>query len=130
MILAIRTDKPEAELYLLDDQGAVIAEHAWLADRQLSQNLLATLVRFLDKNGVKPEQLGGLAVFEGPGSFTGLRIGITVANTLAYSLSIPVVATTGKNWLKAGAHELKTAQAGSYATPHYGQAANISRPKK
>jgi tRNA threonylcarbamoyladenosine biosynthesis protein TsaB len=129
MILALRTDKSEAELYLLDEAGHASAEHRWWADRELANQLLGTIEDFLGKNQTVFNRLTGLIVFQGPGSFTGLRIGVTVANGLAYAQSIPVIAAGGDDWLQKGTAQLENAKIGIYALPEYGAPANVTVPK-
>ena len=72
MILAIRTDAPEAKLWLYDGETCV-AEHSWEAGRQLARDLLGTCDAFLQSHETSWKGLSGLVVFTGPGSFTGLR---------------------------------------------------------
>jgi L-threonylcarbamoyladenylate synthase len=55
-----------------------------------SQNLLPLIDKILKKNQIKLEDLTAIKVSLGPGSFTGLRVGVTVANTLGWFLKIPV----------------------------------------
>ena len=129
MILALRTDKPEAELYLLNTTGEQIASHHWQADRQLADTLLKTILAFLEQNKLELKDLTGIIVFTGRGSFTGLRIGTTVANALAYGLGIPVVSADGEDWLTNSASKLDAAQKGSYVIPTYDSEPNITRPK-
>ena len=130
MILALRTDKPEAELYLLSPTGKKLAEHSWQADRELADSLLKTLDEFLTLNKTGFDKLSGIIIYEGPGSFTGLRIGASVANAAAYSQNIPVIGSSGKAWLESGRAKLKNAKPGHYATPEYGAPPNITKPKK
>lgn len=55
-----------------------------------SQQVLSLVDEILKKNKTKLEDLTEIEVETGPGSFTGIRVGITVANTLAFALQIPV----------------------------------------
>lgn len=130
MILAIRTDKPEAEIYLLDDGGAIKAEYKWQAHKELSITILEKINLLLDQTGTGWDSVKGLIVFKGPGSFTGLRIGITVANAVSYSLHAPVTGTSGEDWLKAGVENLMTANMSTLVVPEYGGEANITTPRK
>jgi tRNA threonylcarbamoyladenosine biosynthesis protein TsaB len=129
IILAIRTDKPEAELYIYDSQTKK-AETKWQAHLKLSETLNSKIEKILDESSISYKELDGLAVFKGPGSFTGLRIGITVANTLAYSLSIPIVASIGENWLKQSISALAKGKNDKIALPEYGAEAHITKPRK
>jgi len=72
----------------------------------------------------------GLVVYQGPGSFTGLRIGITVFNTLAYTNKWPIVGTTGDNWRQAGIQRLEQGENDEIVLPEYGGEANITTPRK
>lgn len=55
-----------------------------------SQVLLPLINKILKTENLKPEDLESIEVETGPGSFTGLRVGVSVANALGYSLGIPV----------------------------------------
>ncbi len=129
MILALRTDKPEAELYLLDSDGKKIAKHVWEAHRQLAATLVETIQSFLKQNRLEAASLTGIVVFTGAGSFTGLRIGTTVANVLAYAHSLPIVAGEGDGWVTEGLTKLPTSKSGTYVAPKYDKEPNITKPK-
>lgn len=55
-----------------------------------SQVLLPLIMELLRTTNNEPRTLKGIEVETGPGSFTGIRVGVSVANALAYSLNIPV----------------------------------------
>ncbi|MDR1197289.1 MAG: tRNA (adenosine(37)-N6)-threonylcarbamoyltransferase complex dimerization subunit type 1 TsaB [Candidatus Nomurabacteria bacterium] len=129
MILAIKTAEVEAELYLVDlDSSAVLATEKWTAGRELLDGLLTKIQDLLTDVGFS--QLSGLIVFTGPGSFTGLRIGISTMNAIAYAEKIPIVGATGVDWLKVGLGRLRGGADDKLVMPEYGGEANISTPKK
>lgn len=129
MILAIRSDKPQAELYLIDDAGEVVNKYEWQADRALADTLLAKINQFLNTSQTRKSDLAGLAIFTGQGSFTGLRIGTTVANALAYALGIPVVKASGRDWLDEIPAQINRAKSGQYVTPDYDGEPNITKTR-
>ena len=55
-----------------------------------SQVLLPLIEKILKKNGLEFKDLKGIEVEIGPGSYTGLKVGVSVANALGFSLGIPV----------------------------------------
>jgi tRNA threonylcarbamoyladenosine biosynthesis protein TsaB len=55
-----------------------------------SQAVLPLIEDILKKNDLTLKDLDGIDVFEGPGSFTGLRVGISIANALGFLLNVPV----------------------------------------
>ena len=57
---------------------------------QHSQIALPLIKEVMDKEGISPNDLGQVIVVIGPGSFTGVRIAVTIAKTMAYSLNIPI----------------------------------------
>lgn len=130
MILTIKTDNPIAEIGLFTAEGNKTLYHTWQADRQLAKDLLSEIHRQLALQHADWPHLTGLVVFKGPGSFTGLRIGLTVANALAYGQNIPIVAQQGEEWLQRGIANLKAGQNDRLALPHYGAEAHITLPKK
>ncbi len=127
MTLALRTDAPVAELYVYQDM-TLMAKDTWEAHRALSDTILARIHFLLESVNCSYTQVQKVIVYEGPGSFTGLRIGHSVANAFAYSLGISVVATSGDDWLSKG---LETS-AGLFTpvAPFYGADAHITQPKK
>jgi tRNA threonylcarbamoyladenosine biosynthesis protein TsaB len=98
--------------------------------RELSKNLLRFLQQSLESEGRGWSDLDGIVVFRGPGSYTSLRIGITVANTLADGLRIPIVGSSGENWRAEGDGLLKEQTAPQVITPIYYQDAVITQPRK
>lgn len=130
MILTVKTADMECHLGLLDSDGQQLDHELWQSGRELSDGLLAHIETLIKKQSAGFSDLAGTIVYEGPGSFTSLRIGLTVANTMAYAQNIPIVGTTGDDWIKLGLSKLKTAKPGDYVMPQYGAEANITKPKK
>lgn len=130
MILFLRTDKPESELYIHDAAGKQIYSHTWEAHRQLAETLHHKIRSAFSEVNKDLKDTTGIVVFEGPGSFTGLRIGMSVANALAYSLTIPVVGAAGNSWKTGGLEALKTAALNTYPAPNYATPAHTTTPKK
>ena len=131
MILAIRTDSSEATLQLYEqDSHTMLTEKVWEAGRQLSDQLLSEITALVQSQGADLQALTGIIVYQGPGSFTGLRIGITVANTLADSLGVPIAGATGDEWVQNGFMTLQSQKLGDFVTPEYGGEANITKPRK
>jgi len=89
MILYINTSDSTKTIVGLEKDGKkfLLSEKT---GKQKSQNVLPLIKKLLEKHNASPQKLTDLIVNTGPGSFTGLRIGIAVANTLGYILSIPV----------------------------------------
>lgn len=119
IILTIRTDKPEAEIGLYDD-AQKLAWHTWEAHRELAKTIHSKIKDLLDEAGKGWTDIEGLLVYKGPGSFTGLRIGISVANALAYGLKKPVLATSGDDWLERGIKGLLDGEGHQIELPEYG----------
>jgi len=90
MILAIDTATQHAGLALYDQNG-IYAEESWYAGRNHTVELMPRLVRMLKLANLRVAQLTALAVSLGPGSFTGLRIGLATAKGLALPHKLPVV---------------------------------------
>lgn len=130
MLLGLRTDGPEVTMVLVGETGDVLATTVWQADRQLAHQLLARLESFLAAEQARFSQLRGLFVYAGPGSFTGLRIGITTINTHAYSLGAPVVGVGGEDWVQTGVQRLATGENDAAVLPEYGAEARVTTPKR
>jgi tRNA threonylcarbamoyladenosine biosynthesis protein TsaB len=89
-ILAIETSVPTARVAVLGADGTVRARTEKTAARH-SSNLLRLCDEALAAAGVKLGDLGAIACGAGPGSFTGLRVGLAVAKGLALPTSLPLV---------------------------------------
>ncbi len=129
IILTVRTDKPESEIGLFDNNQKLGYE-TWQAHRQLGTTIHLKIDELLKKADKKLEDLDGLVCFKGPGSFTGLRIGLSVANALAYSLDIPIVARENPDWLERGIKDLLAGKNDKIAKPEYGAPVHTTTPRK
>jgi len=90
MILAIDTATQYAGVALYQQDG-VFAEDYWLSGRNHTVELMPRIARALSLAQLQVAQLTALAVALGPGSFTGLRIGLAAAKGLALAHNLPVV---------------------------------------
>lgn len=61
------------------------------AGRRHAQTLITQIAALLSGHQLQPHNLNGVAVISGPGSFTGLRVGVVCAKTLSYALRIPLI---------------------------------------
>jgi len=134
MILVIDTaDSEKTFLGIWEDLW--LAECDWLAGRNLSADILVKLQKIFNDADKDLKKISGIIVNSGPGSFTGLRIGISVANTLAYSLDVPIVGVSKtseeKQLLETGLKKIKVMNNFLRPiTPEYGREPNISQSKK
>lgn len=110
MKLYLDTSTPETILRL-DDQ-----EYRYTFANDLAEKLLKFIHDKLAENNKTFQDITEITFMSGPGSFTGLRIGATIINTLASELDIPLYDHHGQK------HQI--------IIPDYGRPANISKPRK
>ena len=128
IILTIRTDKPESEIGLYNNEEQLSYEE-WDAHRALAETLHHKIDLLLSSNKNTWADINGIVAYKGPGSFTGLRIGLSVANALSHSDAIPIVGMDSENWLTEGVKALLAGKNEIQVTPLYGSEANITTPK-
>lgn len=129
LILTFRTDKPEAEIGLYDSQTRLSYE-IWPAHRALAETIHLKIKKALDKENKTFKDLEGVLIYKGPGSFTGLRIGFSVANALSDSLHAPIIAAAGEGWIETGVARLLEGENQKVATPDYGSEPKTTMPTK
>jgi tRNA threonylcarbamoyladenosine biosynthesis protein TsaB len=129
LVLTLRTDNPEAEIGLYD--GTDRLEHIqWHAHRQLAETIHLKINELLEARQKELKDIQGAVVLKGPGSFTGLRIGLTVANALADSLNIPICGqTVHSEWQSLGIKRLLNGENEKLILPEYGSPPHITKPK-
>ena len=110
MDLYLDTSSPETILKLND------TEYRYNFDHDLAEKLLGFIHEKLQDNGKDFKDIKSITFMSGPGSFTGLRIGAAIVNTLASELDIPLFNHKGENI--------------KIILPDYGRNANITAPKK
>lgn len=94
-------------------KGKLLAEVNSLVERNHSVYLMPAIEEALNQAGLALGALQGIAVGKGPGSYTGVRIGITVAKTMAWTLKLPVAGVSSLEALAAGALAEWRKQSGS-----------------
>ena len=124
MIILLDTSTATCFLTVVDDE--VRQDFEWQAGQTLARGLL----KFLEEKTGDLHDISGIGVMKGPGSFTGLRIGLTVANTLADSLSVSIVGATGEDWRETALEKLRAGENEKIVMPEYGAAAHITAPRK
>ncbi|MEC8945525.1 MAG: tRNA (adenosine(37)-N6)-threonylcarbamoyltransferase complex dimerization subunit type 1 TsaB [Chloroflexota bacterium] len=91
MFLALDTATEHAGVALLNKAGHVIHEKNWLSNRNHTSELHLAIESALVESAIGINDIKGLIVTIGPGSFTGIRIGLAAAKAISISLDIPVV---------------------------------------
>ena len=124
MIILLDTSTATCFLTVVDDEAR--QDFEWQAGRTLARGLL----KFLEEKTGDLHDISGIGVMRGPGSFTGLRIGLTVANTLADSLNIPIVGAMSEDWREMALKKLHAGENEKIVMPEYGAAAHITAPRK
>lgn len=128
MILLLDTSTPVCKLVMID--GDTWYQDEWQADRTLARDLLGYLRDRLAEHGYAWDTITGIGAFEGSGSFTGLRIGLTVLNTIAGSQDIPIVGACGEAWRTDAVARLRAGENDQIVLPFYGSEAHITQPRK
>ena len=90
LVIGIETSTLQSSVALGTEQGTV-ASMAVRMDRAGHEIVAEALRHLLDWSGTPMESIGGVAVGLGPGLFTGMRVGIATAKTLAQTLGVPIV---------------------------------------
>ncbi len=101
-VLAIDTANYVMGVALLNEQE-VVGEIITNVKKNHSVRLMPAIEQLLKECDTKPSDLEKIVVAEGPGSYTGVRIGVTVAKTLAWSLQIPITGVSSLEVLAANA---------------------------
>jgi len=81
--LAINTASARTEIALLDSSGKLIKEKSWLSKNTEAEKLMPEIKNLFNESGNNFDEVKKVICVKGPGSFTGLRVGVTVANTFA-----------------------------------------------
>jgi tRNA threonylcarbamoyladenosine biosynthesis protein TsaB len=90
MILCLETATPVCSVALCD-RGGIISVRESRENKSHATQLTVFIEELLDEAGIKANELEAVAVSKGPGSFTGLRIGVSVAKGIAYGGSVPLI---------------------------------------
>ena len=91
MILVIDTSTQSPVVALAQPDGTLVAEQRWHSRHRHGEELLERIDQLLAQGRAARSDLTAVVVGTGPGSFTGLRIGLATAKTIAYALNVPIV---------------------------------------
>ena len=89
MLLAIDTSTHYASVALHDGQSLLV-EDTWLANQDHTRTLLPAVQGLLEAVAKQPAHISAIGVALGPGSFNGLRVGVSTAKGLALALNVPL----------------------------------------
>ena len=135
LLLALDTSTSTASVAVYDGER-VLSETNWQAGREHSSRLLVEAHSALERVGRTPSHLTGLVVARGPGSFTGVRVGLSVAKGIAAALHVPAWGVSTLDVVAQAATgsslpvcALVEAGRGRYATALYRAGACVEAPR-
>jgi tRNA threonylcarbamoyladenosine biosynthesis protein TsaB len=119
-LLALDTSTSAMSIAILED-GQLLQEAHIHADRTHSLHLMPMIQELIQAAGTKLSDLSGIAVGVGPGSYTGVRIGVTAAKTLAWTLKLPIIGVSSLEAMALGAavSDTKEQTAKNNNQPHW-----------
>ena len=91
MLLAIDTSTRQAGIALYDGVRGLVAEYNWHSANRHTEELMPAVAYMLNQSGITPGALRAVAVALGPGSFTGLRVGLAAAKGLALANGVALL---------------------------------------
>ncbi len=106
-LLALDSSTASMSVAIVRD-GQVLDSYTTFTERNHSVRVVSEIKEILSRNGIRGEDLDGIAIGQGPGSYTGVRIGVTAAKTLAWAWRKPLIGVSSLEalaysaWLKAG----------------------------
>ena len=89
-ILSLDTSNQTLSLAILEDER-VLASYSSSVNKNHSVTLMPMIETLFEQNNITPKEIDRIVVAKGPGSYTGLRIGVTTAKTLAWTLNAELV---------------------------------------
>lgn len=111
-LLAFDTSTSRCLVATATPGGTLDGATTWPAGYRHGETLLPTIDRFLAERNIRRSRLAGIIVGTGPGAFTGLRVGLATAKTLAASMGLPLVGVSTAEALLEAAGEAAAADAG------------------
>jgi tRNA threonylcarbamoyl adenosine modification protein YeaZ len=99
----------------LSDGRISVAQSTRLSEHRHGALLLEQIQEVLDEAGAQRADIRAIGVGTGPGSFTGLRVGLATAKTLAYALSVPIVGIATSDALARAVADAEDGDPGTYA---------------
>jgi len=125
IILFIDTSTINTVVAVLNNDK-ILDKVVWNGGGELSDSLLIKIDELLKKLNISPHNISSIAVNLGPGSYTGLRIGISAANAISWSRKIPIRSAK----LEGNKIIFLTPPSINAVIPIYSGQPNITKPKK
>lgn len=100
-ILAIDTSNQTLSVAVMEE-NRILGEYTSTTKKNHSMTLMPAITELMKASQLKPAELDRVVVAQGPGSYTGLRIGVTTAKTIAYTLNKELVGVSSLLTLAAG----------------------------
>ena len=95
MILAINSSTARYSVALMTLKGVIIAEYMVIPKKNTFTGFFPAIDMLMESSGTEIDSIRVVAVSTGPGSFTGLRVGLAAAKGIAYSMNIPLIGVSG-----------------------------------
>ncbi len=106
LLLAVDTSQSQGQMVLFDSETVMLDFH-WEKAKSHSEMVTEALLEVIQQTGVKLRQIEKLACVVGPGSFTGIRVGVNFAKSLAYSINCPMFSLNSLDLLALNALDSK-----------------------